>query len=187
MIRYSHTINSGRTLLVLATALAIAISVASTAASSATARSEVSTLANLDWPANTVISPIVNSTQEHAFRLAKKGFKYEVPKAPRAAPAPQMAPGGGGGSSIRRAPSGGGTSIRRAPSGGGGGGIPFGGGGGGGISIGGGGLSITLPSGGGGGGGSSCEGCRESCYGRLHGTTKFSPCMKTCWKKYCRR
>lgn len=120
------------------------------------------------------------------FRLAqKKVFKYEVPKATRSAPAPapsftpqtvtrsaptirNTAP------TTRRAPS-----TRSVPS------FSGGGGGGGGVTVQVGPFGLTLGTGGGGGG--SCEGCRESCYARLHGTKQFSPCMKGCWKKYCRR
>lgn len=129
-------------------------------------------------------------------RLAqKKIFKYEVPKATRSAPSTSSSSSftsrstsrsvtrsvtpsapiinNRGSTTTRR-----GTSTSRS--------IPLGGGGGGG-----GGLTVQVgPLGlsfGGGGGGGSCEGCRQSCYARLHGTKKFSPCMKGCWRKYCRR
>lgn len=113
-----------------------------------------------------------------AVRMAqKKVFKYEVPKAPRVAPAPS-APS----VTTRSAPS---TTFtprttapttRSFPSTGGGGGS------GGTIQIGPFGLQL-----GGGGGGGSCEGCRDSCYNSFHGTKKFTPCMRNCWNRYCRR
>lgn len=106
-------------------------------------------------------------------------FKYEVPKATRSTPPPttNVAPGTGSSRSTTRKSV---PSKRSAPSFQG---APSTGGGGGGLSVQVGPFGFSV----GGGGGNSCDSCRDSCYQRLHGTKKFSPCMKNCWNRYCRR
>ena len=86
-----------------------------------------------------------------------KQYKYEIPKVDRAAPPPQAA-------APRALP---GPSLRSAPS----------------RRARQGDRVRSAPASYGG----SCEGCRNSCYNRLHGTQQFVPCMRSCFNRLCRR
>ena len=84
-------------------------------------------------------------------------YKYEIPKVDRAAPPPQAA--------VPRAlPA---PALRSGPS----------------RRARQGGRTRSAPASFGG----SCEGCRNACYNRLHGTQQFVPCMRSCFNRLCRR
>ena len=86
-----------------------------------------------------------------------KQYKYEIPKVDRAAPPPQAA--------VPRALPG--PTLRSGPS----------------RRARQGGRTRSAPASFGG----SCEGCRNACYNRLHGTRQFVPCMRSCFNRLCRR
>ncbi len=131
------------------------------------------------------------ATSDSHIRIAKKKkkkktFKYEIPKAQRAAPTPQAAPAARAAprkkaptvvapssprKSVKRSGSSGKTKYRRSKK-----------------------RSKSSGSSGVSHYGGNCQTCRNSCYVRWRVncgqsracTNKFVPCMRSCWKRLCR-